>query len=76
MTDSSKVSFSRIDYSRVAGNCITKIPQDIKIELNNGILTLKAGSKIYVPNGFEQDGITKKFITVTVSNDLTVGEES
>ena len=28
-------------------NCITKIPQDIKIELNNGTLTLKAGSKVY-----------------------------
>ena len=26
-------------------NCITKIPQDIKLELNNGTLTLKAGSK-------------------------------
>lgn len=32
-------------------NCITYIPQDIKLELNNGTLTLKAGSKVYVPNG-------------------------
>ena len=32
-------------------NCITKIPQDIKLELSNGTLTLKAGSKVYVPNG-------------------------
>ena len=32
-------------------NCITKIPQDIKLELANGTLTLKAGSKLYVPNG-------------------------
>lgn len=32
-------------------NCITKISQDIKLELNNGTLTLKAGSKVYVPNG-------------------------
>ena len=32
-------------------NCITKIPQDIKLELNNGVLTLKAGSKVHVPNG-------------------------
>lgn len=32
-------------------NCITEIPQDIKLELNNGTLTLKAGSKVYVPNG-------------------------
>ena len=32
-------------------NCVTKIPQDIKLELKNGTLTLKAGSKVYVPNG-------------------------
>ena len=32
-------------------NRILEIPQDIKLELNNGTLTLKAGSKIYVPNG-------------------------
>lgn len=30
---------------------VTNIPQDIKLELNNGTLTLKAGSKVYVPNG-------------------------
>lgn len=32
-------------------NCITSIPQDIKLELSNGTLTLKAGSKFYIPNG-------------------------
>lgn len=32
-------------------NCITKIPQDIKLELNDGTLTLKAGSKVYDGNG-------------------------
>lgn len=32
-------------------NCILEIPQDIKLELNNGTLTLKAGSKVYKPNG-------------------------
>ena len=32
-------------------NSITEIPQDIKLELNGGKLTLKAGSKVYVPNG-------------------------
>lgn len=32
-------------------NCITEIPQDIKLELNNGTLTLKAGSKVYNGNG-------------------------
>lgn len=37
--------------SNQISNCITHIPQDIKLELNNGTLTLKAGSKVYVPNG-------------------------
>lgn len=32
-------------------NCLTKIPQDIKLELNNGTITLKAGSKVYNGNG-------------------------
>lgn len=32
-------------------NCLLEVPQNIKLELNNGILTLKAGSKVIVPNG-------------------------
>lgn len=32
-------------------NCITSVPQNIILELNDGTLTLKAGSKVYVPNG-------------------------
>ena len=32
-------------------NCIKEIPQNIKLELNDGKLTLKAGSKVIVPNG-------------------------
>lgn len=45
-------------------NCITYIPQDIKLELSNGTLTLKAGSKVYVPNGA---GV---FNTITTENDI------
>ena len=45
-------------------NRILEIPQDIKLELNNGTLTLKAGSKVYVPNG---PGV---FDAVTVANDI------
>ena len=52
-------------------NRILEIPQDIKLELNNGTLTLKAGSKVYVPNGFEADGTTPKFDAVVISSDLT-----
>lgn len=50
-------------------NCITEIPQNIKLELANGTLTLKAGSKVIVPNGFEADGTTPKFDYVLVEND-------
>lgn len=55
-------------------NRILEIPQDIKVELNDGTLTLKAGSKVYVPNGFEVDGSTKKFDVVTTTKDLTYTE--
>ena len=51
-------------------NRILEIPQDIKLELNNGTLTLKAGSKVYVPNEFEADGTTPKFDVVTIENDV------
>lgn len=32
-------------------NCLTEIPQDIKLELSNRTLTLKAGSKVYNGDG-------------------------
>ena len=53
------------NWSSNVSNCITEIPQDIKLELNNGTLTLKAGSKVYVPNGA---GV---FEAVTIASDLT-----
>ena len=43
---------NQVDYTRIT-NCITEIPQDIKLELKDGVLTLKAGSKVYVPMGTE-----------------------
>ena len=52
-------------------NCITEIPQDIKLELNNSAITIKAGSKLYIPNGFETDGTTRHFDTVTLTGDIT-----
>ena len=39
------------NWSSNVTNCITEIPQDINLTLSNGTLTLKAGSKVYVPNG-------------------------
>lgn len=53
------------DWIGTKTNCITKIPQDIKLELNNGTLTLKAGSKVYVPNG------SGNFDTLTIDSDKT-----
>lgn len=41
----------RVGHYSYSSNCITEIPQDIKLELNNGTLTLKSGSKVYIPNG-------------------------
>lgn len=52
--------------SKNVTNCITEIPQDIKLELNDGVLTLKAGSKVYIPNG---PGV---FDSYTIPNDITV----
>lgn len=57
-----------VNYDNIS-NCITEIPQDIKLEFNNGTVTLKAGSKVYVPNGFT--GTTPKFDEVVIANDLT-----
>ena len=53
------------NWSTNITNCITEIPQDIKLELNNGTLTLKAGSKVYVPNG---SGV---FDVITIASDIT-----
>ena len=47
-------------------NRILEIPQDIKLELNNGTLKLKAGSKVYVPNG------AGKFDVVNITTDITL----
>ena len=47
-------------------NCITEIPKDIKLSLNNGTLTLLAGSKVYIPNG---SGV---FDVLNVSSDITL----
>jgi hypothetical protein len=53
------------NWSSNVSNCITNVPQDIKLELNAGTLTLKAGSKVYVPNG------VGSFDELIIQNDLT-----
>lgn len=52
-------------------NCLLEVPQRIKLELKNGTLTLKAGSVVIVPNGFEADGTTPKFDEVVIKNDIS-----
>ena len=37
-------------YTQIA-NCVTKIPQNINLQLSNGTLTLKSGSTVYRGNG-------------------------
>ena len=70
MVNTNKVPLRRIDgINNYKTNCITEIPQDIKLELVNGVLTLKAGSNIYIPNGFKEDGVTKNFMKVEIEED-------
>ena len=73
--DTTDITGINASNTRVMSNCLTEIPQDIKLELNNGVLTLKAGSKVYVPNGFEQDGTTPHFDAVTIASDISLTEQ-
>ena len=68
--DTKQDKSTAVNYDNIS-NCITEIPQDIKLELNNGTLTLKTGSKVYIPNGFESNGITKKFDVKNIKSDVT-----
>lgn len=54
------------DFNSGITNCITEIPQDIKLEIVDGTVVLKAGSKVYVPNGV---GV---FDNITIEQDLTI----
>ena len=53
LNDTSITRYSDVkdEINKSRTNCITKIPQDIKLELNNGALTLKAGSVYYKCDG-------------------------
>lgn len=50
-------------YSHIT-NCLTQIPQNIHFELDDGTLTLKAGSKIYIPDG------ENNFKTIITASDI------
>ena len=52
--------------SKNVTNCITEIPQDIKLELSSdGVLTLKAGSKVHLAYGNLND-------TFVIESDITL----
>jgi hypothetical protein len=57
-------------------NCLLEVPQNIKLELSNGAITLKAGSKVIIPNGFEADGTTKKFDELIIDRDINNGGQT
>lgn len=66
MNNLNSVGRNIANWSSNVTNCITEIPQDIKLELKDGTLTLKAGSKVYVPNG------AGKFDVVNIASDKIV----
>lgn len=57
-------------------NMLTEIPQDVSLELKDSTLTVKAGSKFYIPNGFEK---TKKYykdvVTTKYWKEITTGSK-
>ena len=48
--DTTAKSYDNLTHRQIT-NCLLEVPQNIKLELNNGTLTLKAGSKVIVPYG-------------------------
>lgn len=53
-------------------NRIVSIPQGVIVTFDDGVLTIKAGTKLYIPNGFESDGTTPKFETVVMTTDCQI----
>lgn len=51
-------------------NYLWEVPNNVKLELSGGTLTIKAGTKVTVPNGFESDGTTPKFDELVIENDI------
>lgn len=62
-------NFEAIDSKTVTHrnitNCLLEVPQDIKLEIIDGALTLKEGSVLYRPNGI---GVFEK---ITINSDVT-----
>lgn len=72
-----------VDYVNTRGtidnkitNCVLQIPQNINLELNNGTLTLKAGSKVYFPDGSFVNINSDKTVTPRNTNQIYVVDRS
>lgn len=54
-------------------NCVKEVPQNINVAIVSDTLVLRTGSKVCVPNGFEEDGTTKHFDEVVTEQDIVHG---
>lgn len=62
-----------INYRNIT-NCVIETPNKINVSLSTdgqGVITIKAGTVTYLPNGFEADGTTRKFDTYIIQEDIT-----
>jgi hypothetical protein len=62
--DTTGKSYDNLTHKNIT-NCLLEVPQNINYTLSNGTLTIKAGSKVIVPNG------ANKFDEITVSKDVS-----
>lgn len=67
-------SYDNLTHRQIT-NCILEVPQRIKYTLENGVFTLKAGSKVIVPNGKDSNG-NNIFDEVEVTKDISIGATS
>lgn len=70
-----KASYAKYLNKNQITNCLLEVPQKIKLELNNGRLTLKAGSNVIVPNRagvFEEKVTTKDLVHSTGATQGTI----
>lgn len=57
-------------------NCLLSVPKRLNIDCSNNMLTIKAGSVVTIPNGFEEDGTTPKFDYRELSSDIIVNYDT
>ena len=49
--DQAQTSANLANIQNKITNCLLEVPQNIKLDLSDGTLTIKAGSKLFCPNG-------------------------